>query len=148
MAGEEGPLNQDILPPICLVTIFSFGHIYGQPQESSRNWDARKFPNVSRECRGKYTGLDKKLRHELFMNEDAERFYQKVLGEIFAWIEVWKEERQDSEVAIGVGCHHGKHRSVSIVERLCVDLPGLMEIQVVPYHRDVNREKEKKRKQK
>jgi hypothetical protein len=80
--------------------------------------------------------------------------YNELLVAIGKWT---SEAESGDQVAFGVGCHEvfnfmplifffkwismsqGKHRSVSIVERLSLELPGAMaNIQIVPYHRDVS----------
>ena len=89
--------------------------------------DVRHLPNPTKTMISKgMTGLDKKLRDDFFSNKDAESFY----NQSFILIKDAIDDSQNNhngnyksqKPEFSFGCHRGKHRSVSFVERMRGDL--------------------------
>ncbi|KAJ3120305.1 hypothetical protein HK098_004697 [Nowakowskiella sp. JEL0407] len=148
------------------IHIVSFGFHNG-PLSPSHHADViesvRNFPNPSKSLRDSgATGLSKKLRDDNFKNPSAEKLYPEllqrlesyVLAQITSIVPETKNENVDEElleidkleveetltnqIVIGIGCHKGLHRSVSVVERLAVDFRDKFKgWRVTVEHRDV-----------
>ena len=67
---------------------------------------------------GQYTGLEEDFRRELFSIQKNEMEYQGVKQKVLEWLATQESPNRDNQILIGCGCHSGKHRSVSLVERL------------------------------
>lgn len=82
------------------------------------------------------TGEDKRLRDDLFSHAEVEEAYQEAKSEIIeamrkslkdqglvpAERQAGKDQDDSEGVRFAFGCHRGKHRSVSFVERLKIEL--------------------------
>lgn len=103
-----------------LLTSFGFECSSRPNRLNARIIDVRHLPNPTKTMISKgMTGLDKKLRDDFFSNKDAESFY----NQSFILIKDAIEDSENSQkLEFSFGCHRGKHRSVSFVERMRGDL--------------------------
>lgn len=112
------------------IILFSFGHQFGKPTDVDLIIDVRHFPNPSKLCRSKYKGIHNRLQKELYTNPVFGSLYTPILEQIIQYINTFAKDK----CTIAIGCEHGRHRSVAIVEKLANDL-DIENIQV--YHRDI-----------
>lgn len=103
-----------------LLTSFAFECSSRPNRLNARIIDVRHLPNPTKTMISKgMTGLDKKLRDDFFSNKDAESFYNQSFILIKDAID---DSENNQKLEFSFGCHRGKHRSVSFVERMRVDL--------------------------
>jgi RNase adaptor protein for sRNA GlmZ degradation len=103
-----------------LLTSFAFECSSRPNRLNARIIDVRHLPNPTKTMISKgMTGLDKKLRDDFFSNKDAESFYNQSFILIKDAID---DSQNNQKLEFSFGCHRGKHRSVSFVERMRVDL--------------------------
>jgi RNase adaptor protein for sRNA GlmZ degradation len=96
------------------VEIMSFGFLNGPPENTLLNVNLTKMktpPNVSNR-----SGEDSDLRAEIFQMEENEKKYQNVKQKILDRLN--NELLEGINICIGLGCHHGKHRSVKTISLL------------------------------
>lgn len=101
------------------ITITSFGYEHGAPTDTAMNVDVRSMSggpyDVAR------TGKDSEVRAALEAHPMTGAIYGGVKSRVQQAIKA-ADVTGDPDVRIGVGCEHGKHRSVYIADRLGQDL--------------------------
>lgn len=110
------------------VTLISFGVKYGESTplvECVISALPAKNPHKNKALRY-LTGLDERVQRHVLTSEGGKRVLMRVLDAV-----------QDHDT-IGVACHGGHHRSVSIVERAAHVLREAG-VNVSVHHRDVNK---------
>ncbi|NLI89067.1 MAG: RNase adapter RapZ [Epulopiscium sp.] len=125
-----------------MITVVSFGFKYGIPIDSDLVFDIRFLPNpyYIPEIRP-LTGNDKIVQDYVMNNEVSVDFLEKLMDMVEFLIPNYVKEGKN-QLVISVGCTGGKHRSVTIANRLFESLEK-MEHNVFIQHRDI--EKDKKR---
>lgn len=125
-----------------MITVVSFGFKYGIPIDSDLVFDIRFLPNpyYIPEIRP-LTGNDKIVQDYVMNNEVSVDFLEKLIGMVEFLIPNYVKEGKN-QLVISVGCTGGKHRSVTIANKLFESL-GTMDHNVFIQHRDI--EKDKKR---
>lgn len=133
--------------PIVL-RLSSFGYeCVGQPdRKTTIIKDLRDLPSPAKMMMSNgLTGIDKRLRDDLFSHQEVEEVYQEVKAEIAKAIEqrkmphtpeVGEAKRasfEERSIHYAFGCHRGKHRSVSFVERLKIELSN-RDVMVTVFH--------------
>ena len=120
-------------------TILSFGFKYGIPIDADFVFDARFLANPFWENDLKdLTGLDKKVQEFVLNQDGAEDFYQSILHLINSTKSGYLREGK-KYVTVAIGCTGGKHRSVTISEKVAQDLIKTgSKVRVV--HRDLGKE--------
>lgn len=98
--------------------IFSFGFKNGVPAEINYIFDVRFLPNPywDESLRAK-SGLQKEVSDYVLESPEGEQFIEKFLP----FITLLKEQNiraGKKKLTVAVGCTGGRHRSVSVVERL------------------------------
>ena len=122
------------------VQMMSFGFKYGFPAEADLMLDLRCLPNpfYVEELRGK-TGNDPEVQEYVMSNPDAVEFYNRVKALLDHTIPLYRKEGR-SQVVVAIGCTGGKHRSVTLTNKLASHLEQDDNLRVLTYHRDLGRE--------
>lgn len=100
------------------IRILSFGYKNGLPQDADLVFDLRCFPNPFYVSDLKYkTGLEQDVQNYVMQHENSLIFYEKLLSMIEFLLPLYRTEGK-SQLVIAFGCTGGKHRSVTMAERL------------------------------
>jgi UPF0042 nucleotide-binding protein len=120
-------------------TILSFGFKYGIPVDADFVFDVRFLANPFwEEDLKKLTGLDKKVQDFLLKQEGAENF-SKTINELINVTTPGYVREGKKYVTVAIGCTGGKHRSVTIAEKVAQELKSNgAKVRVV--HRDLGKE--------
>ncbi len=120
-------------------TILSFGFKYGIPVDADFVFDARFLANPFWEKDLKnLTGLDKKVQDFVLHQDGAERF-AKTINELINTTTPGYVREGKKYVTVAIGCTGGKHRSVTISEKVAQQLlADGAKVRVV--HRDLGKE--------
>lgn len=120
-------------------TILSFGFKYGIPVDADFVFDARFLANPFWEDDLKnLTGLDKKVQDFVLNQDGAEKFAETINELINATTPGYVREGK-KYVTVAIGCTGGKHRSVTISEKVAQNLQkDGAKVRVV--HRDLGKE--------
>ena len=117
----------------------SFGFRYGAPTEANIVWDVRFLPNpYFDETLRPMTGLDNQIQSFVFNQAATTAFYEPFLLMVKDCLVPYKKEGKRN-LTIALGCTGGKHRSVSLIERLGKDLKAFGE-EIRFRHRDLGQE--------
>ena len=120
-------------------TILSFGFKYGIPVDADFVFDVRFLANPFwEEDLKKLTGLDKKVQDFVLEQEGAENFSKTIIELINVTTPGYVREGK-KYVTVAIGCTGGKHRSVTIAEKVAQELKSNgAKVRVV--HRDLGKE--------
>lgn len=100
------------------VELVSFGFKYGLPIDSDIVMDVRFLPNPHYiENLRPLTGLDEPVYEYVMQQPETELFYRKFTDLLEYILPGYKKEGK-SNLTVAIGCTGGKHRSVSLVERI------------------------------
>ena len=100
------------------LNILAFGFKYGIPLDADLVFDVRCFPNPFYiEELKKKTGNDKEVQDYVMSFEQPRIFFEKLLDMMTYMIPLYSEEGK-TNVTIAIGCTGGKHRSVTIANKL------------------------------
>ncbi|MBP1924487.1 UPF0042 nucleotide-binding protein [Sedimentibacter acidaminivorans] len=100
------------------VTVMSFGYKYGIPQDSDLVFDVRFLPNPYYiEELKYYTGNDIKVQEYVMGFETSVIFVEKLLDMLEFLMPLYVKEGK-SNLVISIGCTGGKHRSVTISNKI------------------------------
>ncbi len=104
------------------ISLTSFGYKYGIPLESDLVFDVRFLPNpfYVKELK-EYTGDDPRVQQYVMNHEISRTFYDKLLDMIRFLIPNYIQEGKNNLV-IAIGCTGGRHRSVTLVNKLYKEL--------------------------
>lgn len=96
----------------------SFGFKYGIPIDSDLVYDVRFMPNpyYVEELKEK-TGNDKKVQEYVMNDKDSVIFFEKLKDMISFLLPMYIKEGKN-QLVISIGCTGGKHRSVTISNKL------------------------------
>lgn len=120
------------------VNVMSFGFKYGIPIDSDLVFDVRCFPNPFYVDELKYkTGNDKEVQDFVMSAGESVEFVNKLQEMIKFLLPLYIEEGKNS-ITISVGCTGGKHRSVTMANKLS---EALSQYNVNIIHRDIKRSK-------
>ena len=120
-------------------TILSFGFKYGIPVDADFVFDVRFLANPFwEENLKKLTGLDKKVQDFVLKQDGAENF-SKTINELINVTTPGYVREGKKYVTVAIGCTGGKHRSVTIAEKVAQELKSNgAKVRVV--HRDLGKE--------
>ncbi|MDO5539669.1 MAG: RNase adapter RapZ [Eubacteriales bacterium] len=122
-----------------VVTILSFGFKHGIPTDADLVFDVRFLPNPYYvEELKRQTGNDMPVQEYVMACGQAKEFLDKLEDMIQFLIPNYITEGKNSLV-IGVGCTGGKHRSVTIANKLCERMKKESEYNIKIEHRDIMR---------
>jgi RNase adapter protein RapZ len=121
------------------VSLISFAFPAGLPRESDMVLDARflRNPHYVTELKPR-TGLDPEVKAYVVADPDFAAFYAKVVDLLELVLPRFVQEGK-KYATISVGCTGGRHRSVTIVEMLALQLAG-SGWRVTTTHRELARE--------
>ena len=128
-----------------MISVLSFGFKYGIPEDADLVFDVRFLPNpyYVDELRP-LTGQDEGVFNYVMDNEIARQFAAKLDDMIKFLIPNYAKEGKTSLV-IAIGCTGGKHRSVTLARVLYDKLIETREYGIRLEHRDIGKEKKKKK---
>lgn len=121
------------------ITVLSFGFKYGIPADADLVFDVRFLPNpyYVEELRPK-TGNDPEVQSYVMDTETARAFLDKLTDLISFLIPNYVAEGKN-QLVIAVGCTGGKHRSVTLANKLFAYLSDKKEYGIKIEHRDIFR---------
>ena len=132
LAGEKSFKN-------LMITVLSFGFKYGIPSDCDLVFDVRFLPNPYYVEGLKYkTGNDKEVQDFVMGYELSHTFLDKLVDMLEFLIPNYILEGKN-QLVIGIGCTGGKHRSVTLANKLFEALSNCPEYGVRLEHRDVSR---------
>ncbi len=119
------------------VTLLTFGFKNGPPRDADLTLDVRFLPNPHYvdELRP-MTGLDEKVREYVEAGTQAGEFYGRLLPLLEFLVPAYVAEGK-SHLTIAIGCTGGRHRSVTVAERIWRDLSRREDVAVRVTHRDL-----------
>lgn len=127
------------------VTVLSFGFKYGIPADADLVFDVRFLPNPYYvESLRTHTGEEKAVQDYVMQGGTADIFLEKLCGMLDFLIPHYILEGKN-QLVIGIGCTGGKHRSVTIADRLYRHLSERKELGVKIEHRDIDNDSKRKR---
>ena len=123
-----------------VITVLSFGFKYGIPNDSDLVFDVRFLPNpyYYEELRN-LTGNDKEVQDFVMGFEVSHRFLDKLIDMIQFLIPNYVLEGKN-QLVISIGCTGGKHRSVTLANRLYERLRENADYAVRIEHRDIGKD--------
>ncbi len=122
------------------LTLLTFGFKNGPPREADLTLDVRFLPNPHYvdELRP-MTGLDEQVRAYVESGTQAGEFYGRLLPLLEFLVPAYVAEGK-SHLTIAVGCTGGRHRSVTVADRIRRALADRDDVIVRMKHRDVDPE--------
>ncbi|HEY1355324.1 MAG TPA: RNase adapter RapZ [Solirubrobacterales bacterium] len=122
------------------LTLLTFGFKNGPPRDADLTLDVRFLPNPHYvdELRP-LTGLDRKVREYVQSGTQAGEFYGRLLPLLDFLVPAYVAEGK-SHLTIAIGCTGGRHRSVTVADRIRRDLEGREDVTLRVKHRDVDLE--------
>ncbi len=128
-----------------IVTIMSFGFKYGIPSDSDLVFDVRFMPNPYYVDELKVlTGNDKIVQDYVMSSEISTEFLNKLKDMITFLIPNYIKEGKN-QLVISIGCTGGKHRSVTIANKLYQLLQNQDEYGINIHHRDIDKDAKRKK---
>ena len=118
------------------LTLLTFGFKNGPPRDADLTLDVRFLPNPHYvdELRP-LTGLDRGVREYVESGTQAGEFYGRLLPLLEFLVPAYVAEGK-SHLTIAVGCTGGRHRSVTVADRIRRDLADRDDVIVRVKHRD------------
>jgi len=118
------------------LTLVTFGFKNGPPRDADLTLDVRFLPNPHYvdELRP-LTGLDSRVRDYVEAGTQAGEFYGRLLPLIDFLVPAYVAEGK-SHLTIAVGCTGGRHRSITVADRIRRDLEERDDVVVHMKHRD------------
>jgi len=119
------------------LTLLTFGFKNGPPRDADLTLDVRFLPNPHYvdELRP-LTGMDEQVRAYVESGTQAGEFYGRLLPLLEFLVPAYVAEGK-SHLTIAVGCTGGRHRSVTVADRIRRDLALRDDVVVRVKHRDV-----------
>ena len=118
------------------VNLLTFGFKHGPPRDADLMFDVRFLPNPHyREDLRPLTGLDQAVVDHVEAGELAGEFYDRVLDLLEFLLPAYIAEGK-SHLTVAIGCTGGRHRSVTVANRIARHLSERDEIGVRVIHRD------------
>jgi RNase adapter protein RapZ len=120
------------------LTLLTFGFKNGPPRDADLTLDVRFLPNphYDDELRP-LTGMDAAVRAYVESGTQAGEFYGRLLPLLEFLVPAYVAEGK-SHLTIAVGCTGGRHRSVTVADRIRRDLESRDDVVVRVKHRDVD----------
>lgn len=131
--GEESKFS------VLNITVMSFGYKYGIPLDADLLMDVRFLPNpyYINELRP-FTGNDKVIQDYVLDSPVSRTFLRKYYSLIKFLIPNYVKEGKTSLV-IAIGCTGGRHRSVTLVNKVA-ELIGGLDASIIVKHRDIEKD--------
>jgi UPF0042 nucleotide-binding protein len=120
-----------------MITVLSFGFKFGIPSDSDLVFDARFIPNPFYIPEMKrLTGNDKAVS-DYVMSWDVSKEFARRLTDMAAFLIPFYVKEGKNQLVVSIGCTGGRHRSVTLANRLFADLIERGE-SVIVKHRDID----------
>ena len=118
------------------LTLLTFGFKNGPPHDADLSLDVRFLPNPHYvdELRP-LTGLDPRVREYVEAGTQAGEFYGRLLPLFDFLVPAYVAEGK-SHLTIAIGCTGGRHRSITVADRVRRELEGREDVVVHLKHRD------------
>ena len=122
-----------------MITFMSFGFKYGIPLESDLIIDVRCLPNPFYIAELKeHTGLEKCIQDYVLDSEETQEFVKRLIDWLDYSLPLYLKEGK-SELVVGIGCTGGKHRSVTLANKLFESLSLQNDYGIRIEHRDIGK---------
>ena len=119
------------------LTLLTFGFKNGPPRDADLTLDVRFLPNPHYDLELRpLTGMDEEVRAYVESGTQAGEFYGRLLPLLEFLVPAYVAEGK-SHLTIAIGCTGGRHRSVTVADRIRRDLAGREDVIVRVKHRDV-----------
>jgi len=119
------------------LTVITFGFKNGPPREADLLLDVRFLPNPHyREDLRPLTGRDQRVVDYVEAGEIAGEFYERLFPLLDFVLPAYVTEGK-THLTIAIGCTGGKHRSVTVADRIARHLAGHDDVSLRVVHRDV-----------
>ncbi len=119
------------------LTIITFGFKNGPPREADLLLDVRFLPNPHyREDLRPLTGKDPKVVEHVEAGELAGEFYERLFPLLDFILPAYVTEGK-THLTIGIGCTGGRHRSLTVADRIAEHLADHPDVSLRVVHRDV-----------
>ena len=126
--GEDGRLA---------LTLLTFGFKHGTPRDADLVLDVRFLPNPHYlEHLRPLTGRDREVVEHVESGTAAEEFYDRLLPMLDFLLPAYVAEGK-THLTIALGCTGGRHRSVTVADRVARHLDGRDDLRLRVVHRDV-----------
>lgn len=108
-----------------VINVMAFGFKYGMPMDADLVFDVRCFPNpfYVKELKEK-TGNDIEVQEYVMNSNESLEFMKKLIDMMKFMIPLYSDEGKSS-LTIAIGCTGGKHRSVTMANKLADSLDDL-----------------------
>ncbi len=118
------------------LTLLTFGFKNGPPRDADLMFDVRFLPNPHyREDLRPLTGMDPAVVEHVEAGELAGEFYRRVLGLLDFLVPAYVAEGK-THLTIAIGCTGGRHRSITVANRIARHLQDRTDVAVRVVHRD------------
>jgi UPF0042 nucleotide-binding protein len=122
------------------LTIVTFGFKNGPPREADMVLDVRFLPNPHyREDLRPLTGLDERVVEYVEAGDIAGEFYDRLFPFLDFVLPAYVTEGK-THLTIAIGCTGGKHRSLTVADRIADHLADHDDVSLRVVHRDVELE--------
>ena len=119
------------------LTLLTFGFKNGPPRDADLTLDVRFLPNPHYdEDLRPMTGMDPEVQAYVEQGTQAGEFYGRLLPLLEFLVPAYVAEGK-SHLTIAVGCTGGRHRSITVADRIRRDLASREDVIVRAKHRDV-----------
>jgi len=119
------------------LTIITFGFKNGPPREADLVLDVRFLPNPHyREDLRPLTGLDPKVIEHVEAGDLAREFYERLFPLLDFVLPAYVTEGK-THLTIAIGCTGGRHRSLTVADRIAGHLANHEDVSLRVVHRDV-----------
>lgn len=119
------------------LTILTFGFKNGPPRDADLVFDVRFLPNPHyREDLRPLTGRDPQVVEHVESGDLAREYYQRLLPLLDFLLPAYIAEGK-THLTIAIGCTGGRHRSVTVADRLAAHIATRDDVAARVLHRDV-----------
>jgi UPF0042 nucleotide-binding protein len=119
------------------LTLLTFGFKNGPPRDADLTLDVRFLPNpYYDDVLRPMTGMDQEVRDYVESGTQAGEFYGRLLPLLEFLVPAYVAEGK-SHLTIAIGCTGGRHRSITVADRIRRDLATREDVVVRVKHRDV-----------
>jgi RNase adapter protein RapZ len=120
------------------LTILTFGFKNGPPSDADLTLDVRFLPNPHYEDELRpLTGRDQAVREYVESGTQAGEFYGRLMPLLQFLLPAYVAEGKQ-HLTIAVGCTGGRHRSVTVADRIAAELEDRDDVKLRVVHRDVD----------
>jgi RNase adapter protein RapZ len=120
------------------LTLLTFGFKNGPPRDADLTLDVRFLPNPHYDLELRpLTGKDEVVRQYVESGTQAGEFYGRLMPLLEFLVPAYVAEGK-SHLTIAIGCTGGRHRSVTVADRIRRDLEARDDVVVRVKHRDVD----------